>query len=113
MNDGSIALERVSSFSELTRPAHQNLRWDSHLWPPATAPDRCRPPSSQTLQPSNVIISCVSSDDARELAARDDLLIVYGHAGAARQRNVVLRNLPPGPTWSSSSTMIFSLTGIG
>ena len=96
MIGGSIALERVSySANAPGRPTRicvgiatcgrpQQLR---------IVVDHLR---QQTLQPSNVILSCFSSDDAGELAARDDLLILYGPAGAARQRNVVLRNLPQG-----------------
>ena len=92
MIGGSIALERVSySANAPGRPTRicvgiatcgrpQQLR---------IVVDHLR---QQTLQPSNVILSCFSSDDAGELAARDDLLILYGPAGAARQRNVVSRN---------------------
>jgi GT2 family glycosyltransferase len=94
MKDGKIALERVTPSADwpggptricigiATRFRPHQLR---------VVVDHLR---QQTLQPSSVIISCVSSDDVGDLAARDDLRIVYGHAGAARQRNVVLRNLP-------------------
>jgi glycosyltransferase involved in cell wall biosynthesis len=95
MKDGKIALERVTASADLPgRPTRICVGIASCGRPQQLriVVDHLR---QQTLQPSNVIISCVSSDDARELGARGDLLIVYGHAGAARQRNVVLRNLPP------------------
>lgn len=75
----------------------------------------------QTLPPSDVVVSCVSSEDVGELANRDDVTVVYGSGGAARQRNVVLRNLPaetdivvffdddffPHPDWLKTVTAAF------
>jgi glycosyltransferase involved in cell wall biosynthesis len=94
MKDGMVALERVTASADLPRGPTRvcvGIASCGRAQQLRVVVDHLR---QQTLQPSNVIISCVSSDDVAELAARDDLLVVYGHAGIARQRNVVLRNLP-------------------
>jgi glycosyltransferase involved in cell wall biosynthesis len=48
----------------------------------------------QTLSPQAIIIACVSGSDVGALTEGDELKILPGPAGLARQRNRVLANLP-------------------
>jgi GT2 family glycosyltransferase len=49
----------------------------------------------QTLPPSSILISCTGPEDCGALALRDDVTVLIDRPGLARQRNAVLRNLPP------------------
>ncbi len=48
----------------------------------------------QTLRPQAIVIACVSESDVGALTESDELKILPGPAGSARQRNRVLANLP-------------------
>ena len=50
----------------------------------------------QTLAPTSVIVSCPSPADAGTLADAPGVTLVIGPAGAPRQRNRALNNLPEG-----------------
>ena len=49
----------------------------------------------QTLPAEAIIVSCADRGDVGDLEAGDRLRILMGGAGLARQRNVILDNLPP------------------
>ena len=49
--------------------------------------------ATQTVKPSSVIVSCVSQEDAGELAAVDGVTVLLGEGGLAAQRNTALKAL--------------------
>ncbi|MEM5341672.1 glycosyltransferase family 2 protein [Paraburkholderia azotifigens] len=49
---------------------------------------------SQTVKPDLIIVSCVSDEDAGNLANRPGLLVIMGRPGLTAQRNNALKHVP-------------------
>lgn len=53
----------------------------------------------QTLKPSAILICCTEPRDVGSVAKQEGVTVLYESAGSARQRNGILRALPPGTDW--------------